>query len=329
MRREPTPPEQKLWFVLRRCQLDGLKFRRQVPIGPFIADFYCPPARLVVEVDGAAHSDSTTDATRDAWMLDQGLRVLRVWNNDVMGNLEGVLAVIRHAAREPLPPAPPARGGGDRSARQMPRWPRARFGVSPRVMDRTASLTRTTSETDIALSLALDGTGKAEIATGIGFLDHMLTALARHSLIDLTVRATGDLHIDFHHTTEDVGIVLGRAVAKALGEKRGIRRFGQALVPMDEALAEVAIDISGRPFLAWDVAFERPKVGEMDTELFEEFFRAFAANALLTLHVTRRAGHNAHHVAEACFKATARALRIAVEPDPRGGDAVPSTKGSL
>ena len=196
-------------------------------------------------------------------------------------------------------------------------------------MDRTASLTRTTSETDIALSLALDGTGKAEIATGIGFLDHMLTALARHSLIDLTVRAKGDLHIDFHHTTEDVGIVLGRALAQALGDKRGIRRFGHALVPMDEALAEVAIDISGRPFLAWDVAFERPKVGEMDTELFEEFFRAFAINALLTLHVTRRAGHNAHHVAEACFKATARALRMAVEPDPRAGDAMPSTKGSL
>lgn len=196
-------------------------------------------------------------------------------------------------------------------------------------MNRTASLTRTTSETDIALSLALDGTGEAEIATGIGFLDHMLTALARHSLIDITVRAKGDLHIDFHHTTEDVGIVLGRAVAEALGEKRGIRRFGHALVPMDEALAEAAIDISGRPFLAWDVAFERPKVGEMDTELFEEFFRAFAMNALLTLHITRRAGHNAHHVAEACFKATARALRMAVEPDPRVGDAVPSTKGSL
>ncbi len=196
-------------------------------------------------------------------------------------------------------------------------------------MNRTASLTRTTAETDIALSLALDGAGKAEIATGIGFLDHMLTALARHSLIDLTVRATGDLHIDYHHTTEDVGIVLGRALAQALGEKRGIRRFGHALVPMDEALAEAAIDISGRPFLAWDVTFERPKVGEMDTELFEEFFRAFATNALLTLHVTRRAGRNAHHVAEACFKATARALRMAVEPDPRGGDAVPSTKGSL
>jgi len=196
-------------------------------------------------------------------------------------------------------------------------------------MDRTASLTRTTSETDITLSLALDGTGRAEIATGIGFLDHMLTALARHALLDLTIRATGDLHIDFHHTTEDVGIVLGRALAQALGDKRGIRRFGHALVPMDEALAEAAIDISGRPYFAWDVAFERPKVGEMDTELFEEFFRAFATNALLNLHVTRRAGRNAHHVAEACFKAVARALRAAIEADPRIGDVVPSTKGSL
>ncbi len=196
-------------------------------------------------------------------------------------------------------------------------------------MSRIARLTRTTSETDIALSLDLDGSGKADIATGIGFLDHMLTALARHALFDLEVRAKGDLHIDFHHTAEDVGIVLGRAVAQALGEKRGIRRFGHALVPMDEALAEVAIDISGRPFLAWSVAFSRDKVGEMDTELFEEFFRAFATNALITLHVTQKAGTNAHHVAEACFKALARALRVAVEADPRVGDAVPSTKGSL
>ncbi len=153
-------------------------------------------------------------------------------------------------------------------------------------MARTASLTRTTSETDISLTLSLDGSGRADIATGIGFLDHMLTALARHGLFDLTVRAKGDLHIDFHHTTEDVGIVLGQAFAKALGDKRGIRRFGHALVPMDETLAEAAVDISGRPFLVWDVAFERPKIGEMDTELFEEFFRAFAMNALVTLHIT-------------------------------------------
>jgi imidazoleglycerol-phosphate dehydratase len=196
-------------------------------------------------------------------------------------------------------------------------------------MARTVSLARKTLETDITLTLSLDGSGKADIATGIGFLDHMLTALARHALLDLTLRATGDLHIDFHHTTEDVGIVLGQAVAQALGERRGITRFGQALIPMDEALAEVAIDLSGRPFLAWDVTFAQPKIGEMDTELFEEFFRALAFNALLTLHVTRRTGQNAHHVAEACFKATARALRMAVTLDPRIGDAVPSTKGAL
>jgi imidazoleglycerol-phosphate dehydratase len=196
-------------------------------------------------------------------------------------------------------------------------------------MSRIATLSRATSETEITVSLDLDGSGKADIATGIGFLDHMLTALARHSLIDLSVRAKGDLHIDFHHTTEDVGIVLGTAIARALGDKRGIRRFGQALVPMDEALAEAAIDISGRPFLAWSATFPRDKVGEMDTELFEEFFRAFAMNALLALHVTARAGSNAHHIAEACFKATARALRMAVEHDPRIGDAIPSTKGAL
>ena len=196
-------------------------------------------------------------------------------------------------------------------------------------MARTATLSRQTSETDITLTLNLDGTGQADIATGIGFLDHMLTALTRHGLFDLTVRAKGDLHIDFHHTTEDVGIVLGRAFAQALGDKRGITRFGHALVPMDEALAEAVIDISGRPFLVWNVAFERPKIGEMDTELFEEFFRALATNAAITLHVTRRAGHNAHHVAEACFKATARALRMAVAIDPRAADAIPSTKGAL
>ena len=196
-------------------------------------------------------------------------------------------------------------------------------------MARTATVTRTTSETDITLTLNLDGSGISDIDTGIGFLDHMLTALARHGLFDLTLRAKGDLHIDFHHTTEDVGIVLGQAFHKALGDKRGIRRFGNALIPMDETLAEAAVDISGRPFLAWNVTFERPKIGEMDTELFEEFFRAFAFNALVTLHITRRAGHNAHHVAEACFKATARALRMATEMDPRAGNAIPSTKGAL
>jgi imidazoleglycerol-phosphate dehydratase len=196
-------------------------------------------------------------------------------------------------------------------------------------MPRTATLTRTTSETDISLTLSLDGSGRSDIATGIGFLDHMLTALSRHGLFDLTIRAKGDLHIDFHHTTEDVGIVLGQAFAKALGDKRGIRRFGHAVIPMDETLVEAAVDISGRPFFAWDVTFDRPKIGEMDTELFEEFFRAFAMNAPLTLHIIRRTGRNAHHVAEACFKATARALRMASEIDPRVGDAIPSTKGAL
>ncbi|MBO1080564.1 imidazoleglycerol-phosphate dehydratase HisB [Roseomonas haemaphysalidis] len=194
---------------------------------------------------------------------------------------------------------------------------------------RIAEIARTTSETEIRVRLDLDGAGRAEIATGIGFLDHMLTALARHSLIDMAVAARGDLHIDGHHTTEDVGIVLGQAVRQALGEKRGIRRYGSALVPMDEALVEAAIDISGRPFLAWSATFTRDKVGEMDTELFEEFFRAFAVNAGITLHVTQKAGTNAHHIAEGCFKALARALRMAVEPDPRMAGAIPSTKGSL
>ena len=196
-------------------------------------------------------------------------------------------------------------------------------------MTRSASITRTTSETDISLTLVLDGTGKSDNATGIGFLDHMLTALARHGLFDLTLRAKGDLHIDFHHTTEDVGIVLGRAIAQALGDKAGIRRFGQSLLPMDEALVEAAIDLSGRGFLAWNVNFTRDKVGEMDTELFEEFFRALAMNAAMTLHITQKAGTNAHHVAEAAFKAVARALRMAVEPDPRTAGVIPSTKGAL
>ena len=196
-------------------------------------------------------------------------------------------------------------------------------------MARTAEITRATSETAITVRLTLDGSGQAEVATGIGFLDHMLTAFARHALVDLAVQAKGDLHIDFHHTTEDVGIVLGQALAEAVGDKRGIRRYGHAVVPMDEALVDAALDLSGRPFLAWSVAFERDKIGEMDTELFEEFFRALAMNALMTLHVTQRAGRNAHHVAEACFKAVARAVRAATEMDPRAPGAIPSTKGAL
>jgi imidazoleglycerol-phosphate dehydratase len=196
-------------------------------------------------------------------------------------------------------------------------------------MSRNASIVRTTSETDVRLTLALDGVGRADIATGIGFLDHMLTSLARHALFDLAVQVTGDLHVDFHHTTEDVGIVLGSAIAEAVGDKRGITRFGHALVPMDEALVEAVVDVSGRPFFAWSVAFRQSKVGEMDTELFEEFFRALAFNAGINLHVTAKAGSNAHHVAEASFKATALALRAALELDPRAEDAIPSTKGTL
>ena len=196
-------------------------------------------------------------------------------------------------------------------------------------MSRSAILSRTTTETDIQLELELDGTGRSEITTGVGFLDHMLTALARHSLFDLAIQATGDLHIDDHHTVEDVGIVLGQAFAQAIGDKRGIRRYGQALVPMDEALVEAAIDISGRPLLVWSVAFNVPTIGTMDTELFEEFFRAFAHNALVTLHVHAKAGRNAHHIAEGCFKAMARALRMAAEADSRSAGVVPSTKGAL
>jgi imidazoleglycerol-phosphate dehydratase len=194
---------------------------------------------------------------------------------------------------------------------------------------RIADITRTTAETDIALSLDIDGTGQADIDTGIGFLDHMLTAFARHALFDLRIKATGDLQIDLHHTTEDVGIVLGSAIAEALGDKRGINRFGAISLPMDEALIDAALDLSGRAYLGWSVQFPRDRVGEMDTELFEEFFRALTGNARMTLHLNQRAGSNTHHIAEACFKATARALRQAVEIDPQLLDAVPSTKGAL
>jgi imidazoleglycerol-phosphate dehydratase len=194
---------------------------------------------------------------------------------------------------------------------------------------RSAEINRSTSETEVSVSVDLDGTGRHEIATGIGFLDHMLDQLSRHSLIDMTVRAKGDLHIDFHHTAEDVGIALGQAVRQALGDKRGIRRYASADLVMDEALTRVAVDVSGRPFLVWKVAFARDKVGEMDTELFREWFQAFAMNAGITLHVETVYGENAHHVAESAFKALARALRAAVEIDPRTPDAIPSTKGTL
>jgi imidazoleglycerol-phosphate dehydratase len=205
------------------------------------------------------------------------------------------------------------------------------MSLSPRseIPARSASIARRTTETDITLTLALDGTGQASIETGVGFFDHMLTAFTRHGLFDLSVKAQGDLHIDAHHTVEDVGIVLGQAFAQALGDKRGITRFGQALVPMDEALAEATVDISGRAHLAWTVPFGREQLGTMDTQLFEEFFRAFTGNARLTLHITSRAGSNAHHVAESCFKAAARALRMAAAPDPRAAGQIPSTKGAL
>ncbi|CAA6604828.1 Imidazoleglycerol-phosphate dehydratase [Rhodospirillaceae bacterium LM-1] len=194
---------------------------------------------------------------------------------------------------------------------------------------RTASLERATMETRISVSVNLDGTGQYSVSTGIGFLDHMLEQLSRHGLFDLTVKAEGDLHIDFHHTTEDVGITLGQAFAKALGDRKGIRRYGDSTCPMDETLVRVALDISNRPYLIWRVEFPKPKVGEMDTELFKEWFQAFAQAAGITLHVECFYGDNSHHIVEACFKALARALRSATEIDPRRSDAVPSTKGVL
>ena len=194
---------------------------------------------------------------------------------------------------------------------------------------RKASIERKTTETEIAVTVDLDGKGAYDVKTGVGFLDHMLEQLARHSLIDIKVRAKGDLHIDFHHTTEDSGIALGQAVAKALGDRKGIRRYASVHLPMDEALTRAAIDVSGRPYLVWKVAFSRPKIGDFDTELVREWFQAFAMNAGVTLHVETLYGDNNHHIAESCFKALARALREAIEIDPRQKDRIPSTKGSL
>jgi imidazoleglycerol-phosphate dehydratase len=194
---------------------------------------------------------------------------------------------------------------------------------------RTATVRRTTKETDIEASVNLDGNGRSSIATGIGFLDHMLDLLARHSRIDISVSAKGDLHIDHHHTTEDVGIALGQAVKQALGEMRGITRYADVHVPMDEALTRAAIDISGRPYLVFRAEFVRDKVGTFDTELVQEWFQAFAMNAGVTLHVETLYGTNDHHIAESCFKALARALRAAVAIDPRAAGEVPSTKGTL
>lgn len=194
---------------------------------------------------------------------------------------------------------------------------------------RVATVERNTKETQITGRIDLDGTGVGDISTGIGFLDHMLEQLAKHSLIDLHLRAKGDLHIDFHHTTEDSGYVVGEAVSKALGNRAGIARYGHAVIPMDETLTRVSLDASNRPYLVWKVTFTRPKLGEMDTELFKEWFQAFAQSAGVTLHVENLYGENNHHIVESCFKGLARALRQAVEIDPRRADMVPSTKGVL
>lgn len=196
-------------------------------------------------------------------------------------------------------------------------------------MARTADISRKTRETEISVSLDIDGTGRAEIATGVGFFDHMLDQLSRHSLIDMMVRAKGDLHIDDHHTVEDTGIAIGQALSQALGERRGILRYASLDLAMDETLTRAAVDVSGRPFLVWDVAFSAPKIGTFDTELVREFFQALAQHAGITLHVANLYGANNHHIAETCFKAVARVLRQALERDPRQPDAVPSTKGSL
>ncbi len=194
---------------------------------------------------------------------------------------------------------------------------------------RTAAVSRETKETKIAAELNLDGTGIYDVQTGIGFLDHMLEQLSKHSLIDLKLRAEGDLHIDYHHTTEDSGYVVGEAVAKALGDMKGIERYAHAYIPMDETLTRVSIDLSGRPYLVWKVSFTKPKLGEFDTELFKEWFQAFAQSAGATLHVENLYGENNHHIAESCYKGLARALKTATAVDPRKADQVPSTKGTL
>ena len=194
---------------------------------------------------------------------------------------------------------------------------------------RRAKASRATKETEISVAVDLDGAGRSDIATGIGFFDHMLEQLSRHSLIDMTIKAKGDLHIDDHHTVEDTGIVLGQAIAGALGERRGIARYASIDLAMDETLTKAAVDVSGRPYLVWNVEFSSPKIGTFDTELVREFFNALAQHAGITLHVLNHYGANSHHIAETCFKAVARALRVAIEHDPRQAGAVPSTKGTL
>ena len=196
-------------------------------------------------------------------------------------------------------------------------------------MSRRAEVQRNTKETQIRVSVDLDGTGRAELASGIGFFDHMLEQIARHGMLDLVVQAKGDLHIDGHHTVEDVGITFGQAFAKAVGDKAGVRRYGHAYIPLDEALSRVVIDLSGRPDLVWNVRFTRAMIGEFDVDLAHEFFQGFVNHALVTLHVDNLRGDNAHHQCETVFKAFARALRMAVEPDPRSAGEIPSTKGAL
>jgi len=225
---------------------------------------------------------------------------------------------------KPIPPKRPRTRAKTARAKTASRKP-----ASAKPAARTATVERKTKETAISATVNLDGTGVSKIATGIGFLDHMLEQLSRHSLIDITLKAKGDLHIDGHHTTEDSAIVLGEAVSKALGSRAGITRYGSALIPMDETLSRVALDASNRPYLIWKVAFTRAKLGEMDTELFREWYQAFAQAAGLTLHVENLYGENNHHIIESCYKALARALRQAVEIDPRKADAIPSTKGVL
>lgn len=194
---------------------------------------------------------------------------------------------------------------------------------------RTASIERKTKETNITVEVNLDGTGKYNIQTGIGFLDHMLEQISKHSLIDLTVKAKGDLHIDLHHTTEDTGIAIGEAILKALGDKKGIKRYAHALIPMDETLSRIALDVSGRPYLVWKVKLKVEKLGEMDTELFKEWFQGFAQAAGITLHIENIYGDNSHHIIESCYKGLAKALRSAFEIDPRMKNSIPSTKGTI
>ena len=201
--------------------------------------------------------------------------------------------------------------------------------MAAKTSPRRAEIARRTKETDISVAVDLDGTGVFDVSTGVGFFDHMVEQLSRHSLIDMTVKAKGDLHIDDHHTVEDVGIALGQAISKALGERRGITRYASLDLAMDETLTRAAIDVSGRPFLVWNVAFTSPKIGTFDTELVREFFQALSQNAGITLHVTNHYGANSHHIAETCFKAVARVLRAAIETDPRQAGAIPSTKGTL